>query len=68
VRIVRQPLADVVGDVVERIRPGRRPDPGPALAVDVGADGLAVSVQMAGDRRDRPALLLQRLRFHIFLR
>ena len=48
--LVRQPLADVVGHGVERVQPRRGADAGLPLAVDVGADGLAVSVQMAGDR------------------
>jgi hypothetical protein len=43
-------------------------DAGLTFAVQVGTDGLAVSVQMPGGRRDRPALLAERMRFHISLR
>ena len=60
VRIVLEPLGHVVGDVVERVRPRRPAHAGLAVAGQVGADGLAVTLQMVGDRRDRPVLLSQR--------
>jgi hypothetical protein len=68
VRIIGEPLADVVGHDIERVVLPAAANARLALAVEVGTDGLTVSIQMPGDRRDRPALLAERMRFHIFLR
>jgi hypothetical protein len=38
-----------------------------SLAARIGADRLAVTTQMPGDRRDRPALATQRVRVPVFL-
>ena len=46
--------------------PTRGPDTGLAVAVQIGADRLAVALEMAGDGRDRPAPFLQRVGFHVF--
>lgn len=43
--VIDEALAHVLGHGIERVRPGRRPDSRLALAVDVGADGLAVSAR-----------------------
>jgi hypothetical protein len=66
VRVVGEPLAAVVQERYERIR-GLAALPRRTLAVQVGADRLAVASQMAGDRRDRPALATQRVRVEVFL-
>jgi hypothetical protein len=65
-RVVAQPLAAVLQEGHKRVRrltPVSR-DP---LAVQIGADRLAVVPQMPGDRRDRPALTTQRVSIHVFL-
>ncbi len=65
VTVVRQPLAHVRLEPVERVLHSATPYPRRPFASQVGADGLAVPAHVAGDRRDRPALLPQRVDLHI---
>src|SRR5690606_32910818 len=41
--------------------------PGDAFVVQIGADGLAVTAQVPGDRGDRPTLPPKRVRVDVFL-
>jgi hypothetical protein len=67
VRILTKPFADIVDERLERVVVGGLPDAGDSLVVEVGADGLAVPVQVSGDRGDRPALPAQRVSVDVFL-
>jgi hypothetical protein len=67
VRVLDQALAAVPGEYIERIRLAAPTSPGDAIAVQVGADGLAVMTEMPGDRGDRPAPAVERVRVHIVL-
>jgi hypothetical protein len=60
VRILGQPLTDVGLEPVERIRRavGSAAHTGFAFAVQMGSDRLAVPAGVAGDRRDRPPVVL----------
>lgn len=67
VRVFGEACADVVDERLERVVGGGLPDAGGPLVVEVGADGLAVPVQVPGDRRDRPALPAQCVSVDVFL-
>jgi hypothetical protein len=66
-RIVSQPDPAVIQERLDHRR--RRPGPplGLPMAIQIGPDRLAVMAQVPGDGRDRPALLTQRMSFHIVL-
>jgi hypothetical protein len=67
VRVLAQPFPAVAGERLERIGLGPAALAGDPVAAQVGADGLAVMAQVPGDRRDRPAPAMQRVRVHIVL-
>ncbi len=67
VRVVPQPLAQVGGERPERVLTAARALPGDPAAGQVGAHGLAVTIKVPGDRRDRPALPAERVGVHIVL-
>jgi len=58
-RVIGQPLRAVRRERLERARDRAGPDPYLAVAREIGTDGLAVSSQVPGDRRDRPTLATQ---------
>ena len=55
--VIGEPGPQIGLEPVQRIRRRRRPPPGLAFAVEVGADRLAVAVEVTGDGRDRPSPL-----------
>jgi hypothetical protein len=65
-RIVGEPSLQVSDERFERV--GIRPGTGSRRAGSgqIGPDGLSVPVQVAGDRRDGPAALVQSMCFHVF--
>jgi hypothetical protein len=65
--VVGQPDPAVVQERLDQRGPGALPPPRLTLAGQLSPDRLAVYAQMAGDRRDRPALLTQRMRLHVVL-
>jgi hypothetical protein len=67
VRVLGQAQPAVLQERLRQRRLAAHPRLGDPPALEIGADGLAVMAQMPGDRRDRPALLAQRVRFHISL-
>src|SRR6185312_15398658 len=67
VRVLAQPFPAVADERLERIRLGPPALAGDPAPLQVGADGLAVMSQVSGDRRDRPAPAMQRVRVHIVL-
>jgi hypothetical protein len=66
-RVLFQPGGHIVNERGERVRLRRSPFTGGAITSQIIADGLSVTTQMPGDRRDRPALAGQRMRVHVFL-
>ena len=66
VRIVDEPRRQVFGERLERVWRRLGPDSRDPLPVDVGPDRLAVSAEVPGDRRDRPAPAPQCMCFHVF--
>lgn len=66
-RILSEACADVVDERFERVLFGGLAFASDPLIVEVGADGLAVPVQVPGDRGDRPALPAQRVSVDVFL-
>ena len=67
VRILDQTRPAVVYESREPVWARRRSRSGRARAVQVAGDRLAVVSEMAGDRRDRPAPLAERVSVHIIL-
>jgi len=51
---------------LDGIRGAAASDTGFLFTADIGTDRLAVAPEMAGDRRDRPASLVQCVDFHVF--
>jgi hypothetical protein len=66
-RVALQPQPAVVGERLEAVRLVAHPHSRGALPAQIGPDRLAVTPQMLGDRRDRPALPAQRMCLHVFL-
>ena len=67
IRVLGQPGRAVGGERPERVSCGPGPHAGLAVTAQVGADGLAVPPEVAGDRRDRPPLTGKRVRVDVFL-
>ncbi len=67
VRVLGQPRRAVDRERLERIRRRAGTKPGLTVAVEIGADGLTVPAQVAGDRGDRPAPGGQGVRVDVFL-
>src|SRR5665213_139214 len=66
VRIVNEPGPDIRLERRQRIGRRRHPPSRHTFAIQIRADRLRVSFQMAGDRRDRPAPFPQCVHFHVF--
>lgn len=67
VRVLGQPRGAVHRERFERIRGAAGTDTRLAVAGQMGADGLTVPAQMAGDRGDRPTSGAQGVRVDVFL-
>lgn len=67
VRVIGQSNPAVFEERVDQRRLRALPPSRLALAGQIRAHRLAVHAQVPGDRRDRPALLTQRMRLHVFL-
>jgi hypothetical protein len=65
VRVVGEPSGQVVGERRQRVSHRAAP-PGLALAIDIRADRLGITVKMAGDGRNRPSPLAQYVHLHGF--
>ena len=65
-RVIGEPGGQVPRERGQRIGRRSSPDAGPALPPQMSADGLAVTFQVPGDRRDRPPPGCQSLYFYIF--
>jgi len=65
-RIVNETGPDIPLERGEWINRDRNTNTGLSLAVQMRADRLTVPLEMAGDRRDRPAPFPQRMGFHVF--
>src|SRR5690606_34838859 len=66
--IIGQPLDHIRLEPVERIQPGRLANPHFLLPSQIRPHCLTVAACVAGNGRDRPSPLLQRMNLHIFLR
>lgn len=66
-RILGQPRGAVHRERLERIRCAAGTDTRLPIAGEMGADGLTVPAQMAGDRGDRPTPGIQGVRVDVFL-
>ena len=66
VRVVGKARRDVGAVVGKSIRPRRATNTRSSFAGQIGADRLAVTVEMAGDGRDGPSPLEQSICFHVF--
>ncbi|CCW10423.1 hypothetical protein EBESD8_9540 [Rhodococcus aetherivorans] len=67
VRVLAQPGRDVVDERLERVLTGAFAHTGGGGSVQVVADGASVAAGVPGDRRDRPASLVQCVYLHIVL-
>src|SRR5215210_4343887 len=65
--VLEQTFPAVLDERVERIDTRRAAHISDACAGQIRADRLAVAAEMTGDRRDRPAPLMERVCVHIFL-
>src|SRR5208283_3792967 len=65
-RVVDKAGGEVRAVVGQSIRPRQAPDTRSSFAVQVRANRLAVTLEMAGDGRDGPSPLEQSICFHVF--
>ena len=66
VRVVTEAGPQVRDERLDGIGRAATSDTRAAFAADIGADRLAVALEMAGDGRDRPAPLVQCVDLHVF--
>ncbi len=64
--VVDEPGGEVRAVVGKSVRPCRAPDARSSFAVQVRANRLAVTLEVAGDGRDGPSPLEQSICFHVF--
>jgi hypothetical protein len=65
-RIINEPGRQIPDERGQRVRAAAGPPPRHPLPGQVGTNGLRVSAQVTGDRRDRPPPLPQSMYFHVF--
>ena len=64
--VIAEARSQVGHEGLDRVGSGTAPDTGLAFTADIGADRLAIALEVAGDGRDRPAPLVQCVDLHVF--